>query len=115
MKNNGDAWFKGSGDFASLKIGGTEVIDSSRNLKNLLSATPEADNTGDIGKPSLRWANAYIVNLYTGDIILDNNWRITEYDEEGNKIDGVRILNSDGEEVFRVTNDGLYYKGVKIA
>lgn len=110
-------WF--GWDYVDFKVNiciyGKTVIDSDRNLKNLLSATPETDNTGDIGKPSLRWANAYIVNLYTGDIILENNWRITEYDEEGNKIDGVRILNSDGEEVFKITNDGLYYKGVKIA
>jgi len=91
-------------------------IDPASGVATLyVDLSPDDDNSRDLGSASLRWANAYIVNLYTGDVILDNKWRITEYDEAGKLLDGIRILNNRGEEVFRVTNDGLYYKGVKIA
>jgi len=59
VDKSGNLWVNGYGDFASLKIGGTEVIDSSRNLKNVSAsrsiitdfwATPFWDNIPD--KPS---------------------------------------------------------------
>jgi len=69
---------------------------------------PLADNTYNLGSSSLRWANAYIVNLYTGDINLDNGWKITELPN------GVIIKNAKGEEIFRITEEGVWFKGKKI-
>jgi len=78
------------------------------------SVLPKSDNAYDLGSESLRWANVYAVNIYAGDINLDNNWRITEYDENGKLMNGVRILNARGEEVLRITEDGVWFKGKKI-
>ena len=85
------------------------------NTGYLRTILPQADNTYDLGSSSYRWANVYCVNLYYGDAILQNGWKITEKDENGNIINGIRILNEKGEEVFKITNEGLYYKGNKIA
>ena len=70
---------------------------------------PFADNAYDLGSSSARWANVYAVNVYTGDINLDNGWKITELPN------GVIIKNEKGEEVFRVTEEGVWFKGKKIA
>jgi len=76
---------------------------------------PNVDNQYSLGNSSYRWASAYIVNLYTGDIKLMNNWVVTERDENGNIIpNGVRILNDRGEEIFKITEDGIYFKGRKL-
>jgi len=76
---------------------------------------PGSDNALDLGSSSLRWRNGYIVNLYTGDVVFQNGWRITEFDENGKLMDGLRILDKNGEEIFKITEDGLYFKGKKIA
>ena len=76
---------------------------------------PSADNTGTIGKSDKRYASIYVVNLYTGDIKLMNNWTVTERDENGEIIqNGVRILNDKGEEVFKITEDGIFFKGKRL-
>jgi len=44
-----------------------------------------------------------------------NDWVITEKDDEGNILKNcIRILNSKNEEIFRISEDGLYFKGKKI-
>jgi len=47
-----------------LRIGGTEVIDSSRVLKNIASVNqsllPTSDNAHDLGSSSFRWRNAFV-------------------------------------------------------
>jgi len=78
------------------------------------SVLPKSDNALDLGSSSLRWANVYAVNIYAGDINLDNKWRITEYDENGKLMNGVRILSDRGEEVFKITEEGVWFKGKKI-
>ena len=75
---------------------------------------PDTDNTRSIGSATNRLANLYVVNLYTGDVRLMNNWIVTERDENGNLIDGVRILCDNGCEIFRITKDGIYFKGKKL-
>lgn len=163
----------GVGNLSSLQIGGTEVIDSSRNLKNVTasrsiisdffatpfwdnipdkpfsslgsefkvsngelqvnsidfskianrtsslltfdsSIIPDADNTYDLGSSSLRWRSLYAVNVYTGDVVFQNGWRVTEYDENGRIMNGLRVLNKDGEEILRITESGIYFKGQKL-
>ncbi|MHA1288058.1 MAG: LamG domain-containing protein [Candidatus Thorarchaeota archaeon] len=77
---------------------------------------PTIDNAYDIGSSSLRWKNGYFAGtVYSGDFEFKNKWRITEYDEKENMIEGLRILNSKGEEIFKITEDGLWFKGNKIA
>ena len=70
---------------------------------------PGSDNTLNIGSSSLRWKAIYVVDVYTGDINLDNGWKITELPN------GVIIKNEKGEEVFRITEEGVWFKGKKIA
>ena len=72
--------------------------------------TPGDDNTYELGSTSLRWKNVYCTDIYSGDIHLDNGWTITELGDRG-----VVIKNADGEEIFRITEDVLWYKGDKIA
>jgi len=90
------------------------IVDDVGTVFNL-SVYPKSDNQLNLGDSNHRWKNAYVVNLYTGDIKLMNNWTVTERDENGEIIqNGVRILNDKGEEVFKVTEDGIYFKGKKI-
>ena len=57
----------GVGNLGSLQIGGTEVIDASRILKNIASVAqnllPNADNSYDLGSSSKRWKNGYFAGL----------------------------------------------------
>jgi len=92
---------KGASDFVLLKPGGHFV--------------PNEDNAQNLGESSKRWANVYAVNVVTGDVKFDNKWKITEYEEDGKLIDGLRVLNAKGEEVLRITNEGVWFKGKKIA
>ena len=120
-----DAFFRGSvtasgtGTFGALNISGVPVITSSRDLVSISSVQthliPSPDNTRDLGSSTNRWRNLYVVNLNTGDIIFRNGWRITEFDENGKQMNGLRILDEDGEEIFKIAEDGLYFKGKKIA
>jgi len=76
---------------------------------------PESDNSKNLGSSDKRWKNAYVVNLYTGDIKLMNNWTVTERDENGEIIqNGVRILNDKGEEIFKITEEGIFFKGKRL-
>jgi len=63
MALNGRLDISGIGNLGSLQIGGTEVIDASRILKNIASIAqnllPDTDNTRNLGSPSYRWANGY--------------------------------------------------------
>ncbi|HDO19609.1 MAG TPA: hypothetical protein ENG74_02655 [Thermoplasmatales archaeon] len=54
-------------------------------------------------------------DFQAGDVLLKNGWVITEYDEDGNMIDGVIIKNNKGEEVFRIDSSGIYFRGVLLA
>ncbi|MEM2726671.1 MAG: hypothetical protein QXV61_00230 [Archaeoglobaceae archaeon] len=70
---------------------------------------PKTDNTYDIGSDTLRWRRIRAVTVSTGDIELANDWKITELE------DGVVIKNPNGEEIFKITEGGLWFKGNKIA
>ena len=59
-------------DARSLRIGGVEVIDSARNLKNVTSIAqsllPDVDNSRDLGSSTSRWRTVYAVTVITGDL-----------------------------------------------
>jgi len=102
----------------TLRVNTISPNDSTVTLQGTIicnNLEPSADNAGTIGKSDKRYASIYVVNLYTGDIKLTNDWIITERDSDGSVIrNGVRILNDEGEEVFKITEDGIYFKGKKL-
>ena len=91
-------------------------LDGINTINNIVSDNiePSLNGVGDIGKVYRRYQNLYAVNVYAGDIILDNNYIISEYDDNKNLIDGFRILDDSGKELFKVVQDGVYFKGQKI-
>jgi len=95
-------------DTNSLAIGGTTVIDSSRNLVGVnaiaQNLNPDADATRDLGSSTLRWNNLYCVTANVGDIVLKNGWKITEY---GNKL---LFVNPEGIPVLCLCPDGTLVK-----
>lgn len=100
----------------------TDVIDVRTGLDGINTINiivsdniePSLNGVGDIGKVYRKYQNLYVVNAYVGDIILDNNYIISEYDDNKNLIDGFRILDDSGKELFKVVQDGVYFKGQKI-
>lgn len=74
---------------------------------------PSSDNNFDIGSSTYRYQDIYAINVHTGDLVLQNGWTVVEYDENYNEIEGVIIRNKDKKEIFRVDNDGIYFKGKK--
>jgi len=74
-------------NLSSLQIGGTMVIDSNRVLQNISSIAqsllPSSDNAFDLGSSSYKWRNVYAVNIYTGDLVFTNGWRVVEDPSHG--------------------------------
>jgi hypothetical protein len=73
-------YLAGTANVGSLQIGGTTVIDSSRNLQNIASIVqsllPSADGTYDFGSSTYRWRNLYLSgtanvgSLYVGGTVV---------------------------------------------
>lgn len=65
---------------------------------------PSADNTYRCGISGTRWSELRAVNVYTGDLHLDNGWTITEGDKVGRDKDEVILLSPAGKKFkFLVT------------
>lgn len=100
----------------------TDVIDVRSGLDGINAigsivsdnVRPSVDSFGDVGDETSRYLNGYFINLYVGDIVMENKYRISEYDDDGNLIDGFRVIDDSGKELFKVTQDGIYFKGNKI-
>lgn len=77
---------------------------------------PSINDNFTVGSTDFKFNHGYFNNITTGDLFLQNGWRIVEYeDNDKNKmIDGVIILNKEGKEIFRITEDGLYFKSKKL-
>lgn len=98
--------------------GHLEGIDDKLDFDSIdVSLIPTTTNSIDLGSALKRWDN-----VYSADVILLNDWRITEVlDDEGKLVPGhepeagVIFVNSNKEEIFKITNDGLWFKGRKIA
>ncbi len=117
-------WANGKGATAGDSITWNKVFSVKTNgdvevagsIKSGGSLLPKRDNTYDIGSSSLRFKDGYFAGtVYTGDLKFANDWVMTERDDNGNVIEGIRILNRKGEEIFKITEDGLWFKGKKIA
>jgi len=95
-----------------------KVLQAKRDSPDIYTVNiiPFEDNAYDIGSSLFRWKDGYFAGtVYSGDIEFKNKWRITEYDENGDVMeDGLRILNSKGVEIFKITEDGLWFKGRKV-
>lgn len=66
--------------------GGVDVLQTDDHLV-FAHASPEvrpnADNKGSIGTASYRWALVRAVTVTTGDLVFENDWRITEHPDYG--------------------------------
>ena len=70
------------------------------------NVTPNANNTYALGNNTLRWMEIYGVSIYSGDIILENKFRITEAP------DGIEFKNPHGEAIMTLDSRGnLWIKG----
>jgi len=114
-------WCGGPVDAERLWIGGTEIIDSSRILKNIASIAqsllPDADNTRDLGSSSYRWrdlrlsGDAYIGGdaLISG--VLDNPY-INAYSSDYGLVLYLPFEEGTGTSVYDESphgNDGTVY------
>ena len=76
------------------------------------NVVPGANNTGSLGTDALRWASIYGVSIYSGDVILENQFRITEGDKVGEEADSVVFVNADDEKIMKLDAKGnLWIKG----
>jgi len=110
-----DGYFAGLLDIGSLQISGTEVIDSSRILKNIASIAqtllPDADNSYDLGSSSYRWKNAYFAgSIQLGDgtnkeilrIKGEREWALLQTGSGANT--DLRLKTLAGDKYFRLVD-----------
>ena len=78
----------------TLSIAGSTIINASRSLSNLANVlcdlSPAADNSGNVGDASHRWALIRGVVITPGDLIFENGWRFSE------KGSGIVLKRPDG-------------------
>jgi len=88
---------------APLEIGidGIDIVTSTH-------LYPAGDGEYDLGASNRRWKNLYAINIYAGDINLNNGWKVTELP------DGLVVKDPSGQEIFKITKDGIWFKGKKI-
>lgn len=67
------------------------------------SILPITDTNGTVGSASYRYGAVYAVNIHSGDVILDNGWRITE---DWNGQDGVLLQSPTGKK-YRIVKEEL--------
>lgn len=85
---------------------------------------PFTDQFCSVGTSSKRLKEVNAVTIKSGDVELQNGWKITELWEDGEvgfrqdpdemKSIGVAILGKDGEPMFEVREDGMYFRGRKV-
>jgi len=92
-----------NGSSGNVGIGTTSPTEKLQVAGNI---TPNANNTYDLGNNTLRWREIYGVSIYSGDIILENRFRITEMS------DGIEFRNPYGEAIMTLDSQGnLWIKG----
>jgi len=116
-----DLYLAGIGDLGSLKIGGTEVIDASKILKNIASFAqdliPDVDASRDLGSASYRWQDLRLSrDIYIGGDafisgILDNPY-IDAYSSDYGLVLYLPFEEGTGTSVYDESpygNDGTVY------
>ncbi|RLI04036.1 hypothetical protein DRO30_00140, partial [Candidatus Bathyarchaeota archaeon] len=122
-------------DALSLRVNSTEIVTSSRVLKNIVSVAqslvPDADSSRDLGSPSYRWLNIrcrnlrfesqsdetpYIVgNEYTAGIRFYHNDRkltiITGNAENSSWIERIIVPSGDSPVTIQIPNEHLSVGG----
>ena len=59
---------------------------------------PTVNNSFSSGTASFKWSDVWGVTIHSGDIELDNHWRITEGDKVGHPEEGVMFLSPEGKK-----------------
>ena len=98
-----DFWYTDDGGSSwNLILTISDIVDVYTNIE------PASDGAYNLGSSSYRWKNLYAINIYAGDINLNNGWKVTELP------DGLVVKDPSGEEIFKITKDGIWFKGKKI-
>lgn len=59
---------------------------------------PTTDNATDNGNSSHRWANLWATTVHSGDVQMENDWRITEGFKVGHPEEGIMFLSPEGKK-----------------
>lgn len=83
---------------------GTNAMGFSTNSTQRLQLTsggdvrPGADNNQQLGTASFRWSDVYGVTIHSGDVHMENDWRITEGEKIGHPEEGIMFLSPSGKK-----------------
>jgi len=73
---------------------------------------PGLNLTYDLGAPDETWNNIYGKSIYSGDLILENEFRLTEGNKVGEDPNSLVFLNENGEKIMKLDSEGnLWLKG----
>ena len=104
VSSNGNVGIGTTSPASKLEVVGTLTMAGDIN--------PDGDNTRSLGTNSLRYANIYGVSIFSGDIILENDFRITEGDRVAEERDSLVFLNAQEEKIMKLDSKGnLWIKG----
>lgn len=67
-------------------------------LQQSVDHTPVADITNDLGNSSHRWLNIWGQTIHSGDVQMENDWRITEGEKVGHPEEGIMFLSPEGKK-----------------
>jgi hypothetical protein len=67
--------------------------------------SPTTDITNDNGNSTHRWLNLWAQTIHSGDIALDNGWKITEGDKVGRDKNEVLLISPEGKKFRFLTEE----------
>lgn len=91
--------YRSASSAIGFATGGTVRLNlTSTALNYSVDCVPVSDATNDNGNSTHRWANVWGATIHSGDIELENGWRITEGDKVGHPEEGVMFLSPAGKK-----------------
>lgn len=93
VNNTSSGLYNPGGTALNIVSGGSIYMNLASN-----QITPGTDNLIDSGSNTKRWANVWGTTIHSGDIELENSWRITEGDKVGHPEEGVMFLSPSGKK-----------------
>ena len=66
------------------------------NIVSQVSILNGLDNTYDLGQSGGRWANIWGTTIHSGDIELENGWKVTEGEKLGHPEEGIMFISPNG-------------------